>query len=74
MCNQPCGREVRQQGPPRSDGTDLEIEKLKIGKQNIEPRPIQIVALEFFRLSPPQQRRVIGAEATTKTTSRWGLR
>jgi hypothetical protein len=61
-------------GTARSNGTDLEIEKLKIGKQSIEPRPIQIVAIEFFRLSPPQTTSRHRADATTKTTSRWKLR
>src|SRR6187549_7375 len=38
----------------RRNGTDLEIEKLQIWLRSIEPRLIQIVGLEFFRLSPTE--------------------
>jgi hypothetical protein len=55
------------------NGTDLEIEKLQIWLRSIEPRPIQIVGLEFFRLSPTKPTSRHGADVTTKT-SRWGLR
>jgi hypothetical protein len=44
----------------------LEIEKLQIGAQTLQPRPIQIEAFDPLRLSPLQQRRIVGQDATKK--------